>query len=94
MTEPPEPPLLRACSASVILGEAARDGVEIPAAHGRLVTAAGPMGTAMRVYRNPNRFTITPIPTPPPENPPTVQNRDTVGAIWTPSDDPPPLPSR
>ena len=55
-------------SAPVTLGEAAPDGVEIPAAHGRVVTAAGPMGTAMRVYRNPNRFTFTPIPTPQPED--------------------------
>ena len=44
------------------LGEASRDGVELPAAPGRVVTAAGPMGTATQVYRNPNRFMFTPIP--------------------------------
>ena len=36
-------------SAPVTLGEATRDRVEIPAAHGRVVTTAGSMGTATRV---------------------------------------------
>ena len=82
-------------SAPVTLGEAARDGVEIPAAHGRVVNAAGPMGTATRVYRNPNRFAFTPIPTTPQsEDPPAVPNREPVRSTWTSSDDPPPLPSR
>ena len=80
-------------TAPVTLGEAARDGVEIPAAHGRVVTAAGPMGTATRVYRNPNRFTFTPIPSPQLEEPPNVPDRDNAGVTRTSRDDPPPLPS-
>ena len=57
-------------NAPVSLGEAATDGVQLPAAPGRVVTAAGPMGTATRVYRNPNRFMFTPIPT-------TLQSEET-----------------
>ena len=52
-------------NAPVAMVEAGRDGVELPAAPGRVVTAAGPMWTATRVYRNPNRFMVTPIPTTP-----------------------------
>ena len=82
-------------TAPVSPGEAARDGVEIPAAQGRVVTAAGPMGTATRVYRNPNRFTFTPIPTTPqPEEAQNVPPRDPTGIARTSSDDPPPLLSR
>ena len=67
-------------NAPVSLGEATRDGVELPAAPGRVVTAAGPMGTAMWVCRNLNRFMITPIPMTPqsevaPKNPLTPLRR-------------------
>ena len=82
-------------TAPITDGEAARDGVELPAAPGRVVTAAGPMGTATRVYRNPNRFMFTPIPTTPQsEEAPNVPFRDTTGITRTSSDNPPPLPSR
>ena len=85
-------------SAPVNLGEATRNGVDISAVPGRVITAAGPMSTAMRVYRNPNRnpnrLTFTPIPSPQPEEPPNVPIRDNVGAPRTSRDDPPPLPSR
>ena len=65
-------------TAPVTLGEATRDEVELPTTSGIVLTAAGPMGTVTRVYRNRNRFMFTPIPTTPQsEEAPNVPFRDT-----------------
>ena len=82
-------------AAPVTLGEASRDELELPATPGQVATATGPMGNVTRVYRNPNRFMFTPIPTTPQlEEAPNVPFRNNTGNARTSSDDPPLLLSQ
>ena len=70
-------------TAPVILGEAARDSIGIPATPAQVIAFP-------RVHRNPNRFAFTPVPTTPQsEEPPNAPFRDNTRNTRTSSDDSP-----